>query len=361
MVKISKEMKKHNGELALWKFMFAMMIFFHHAYIAKLTDESPIFLSFTFGSIAVSFFFIVSGYFMTKKALMTKCENAQIGKITFNYLAPKIIRFFPLVLVAFVLSYALFCADSGGFAIHEFINSLPNLFMITMTGVRYTHLPGLPVWYISAMLIGMLVLFPIILKYRKNFAYIIAPIITVLTYGYLFHQYGDLSTIYNYEGFITTGVLRAVGGLALGSIVYLAAERLSRVRISKRKRLFLTILEFILLITPFLVVGLSKYNYDLLLLSVMTIGVAIAASEQSLLLGLLSNRIVFYMEEISLPIYLFHYAIILWINRIFDNGLNFYARTGLALLMTICFSVIVTVLLKRRFERRLKRGRANAV
>lgn len=58
---------KHNGIISLWKFIFCIVIIgFHLNAIQHYKNTN---FGFLYGSIAVEFFFIVSGYLLAKKAL----------------------------------------------------------------------------------------------------------------------------------------------------------------------------------------------------------------------------------------------------------------------------------------------------
>lgn len=58
---------RHNGEIAFWKFAFAMMVFAHHFYIREYSFSE--FNHFSFWHVAVEFFFIVSGFYMARQTL----------------------------------------------------------------------------------------------------------------------------------------------------------------------------------------------------------------------------------------------------------------------------------------------------
>ena len=60
------ENKKHNGIISLWKFIFSLVIMIYHAKIFFPEENIPIFRG---GYIGVEFFFLVSGFFLAKKAL----------------------------------------------------------------------------------------------------------------------------------------------------------------------------------------------------------------------------------------------------------------------------------------------------
>ncbi len=56
-------MKKHNGVIGLWKFIFCLLIVVLHTGIGIPNRI------FKFGSIGVEFFFLVSGYLLAKSAV----------------------------------------------------------------------------------------------------------------------------------------------------------------------------------------------------------------------------------------------------------------------------------------------------
>ena len=75
-------MKKHNGIISFWKFVFCMVIIIFHAgeYFIGKQD-----ILFKYGSIAVEFFFVVSGFLMCKSACAKKRkEKESIGEETFK-------------------------------------------------------------------------------------------------------------------------------------------------------------------------------------------------------------------------------------------------------------------------------------
>ena len=70
-----------------------------------------------------------------------------------------------------------------------------------------------PAWYISAMLLSMFILYPLLLLLRDKFTYIIAPLASIVIYGYLLFRVGNLATINPLEGsFVYTGLLRGIAG-----------------------------------------------------------------------------------------------------------------------------------------------------
>ncbi len=85
--------KRHNGIISFWKFMFSLLVVFKHsANMASNTDN----ILFLYGSIAVDFFFVISGYFMTKSALKNNTDKNTIGKDTIIYIIKKVKSLFSI-------------------------------------------------------------------------------------------------------------------------------------------------------------------------------------------------------------------------------------------------------------------------
>ncbi len=92
--------KKHNGIIGFWKFMFCILILLFHC--AEKMGKKGFFES---GRIGVEFFFIVSGYLMTKKALNNEEGLENIGEETTSYIWRKFKAFFPYVIFPFIISF----------------------------------------------------------------------------------------------------------------------------------------------------------------------------------------------------------------------------------------------------------------
>ena len=86
--------KKHNGKISFWKFMFSLMIVALHLGVLNTNAE----YRFSYGSIAVDFFYLVSGYLFCKKCLNLKLDNKEVVKESFNFIINKIKRFLPYII-----------------------------------------------------------------------------------------------------------------------------------------------------------------------------------------------------------------------------------------------------------------------
>ena len=155
MMVISMEKNKHNGKISLWKFLFALMIVALHLGF-KYPDVT---YRFAAGSIAVDFFFIVSGYLFCQKCLKTKIDK-EIGKNTFDFFINKVKRFLPYIIFLWVISIP-FSVIANGYTIGDFERAFFNLLYIPANDNIVYDIFGIT-WYIVAMVVVQSILFPLI-------------------------------------------------------------------------------------------------------------------------------------------------------------------------------------------------------
>ncbi len=296
-------MKKHNGIISFWKFVFCMVIIIFHAgeYFIGKQD-----ILFKYGSIAVEFFFVVSGFLMCKSACAKKRkEKESIGEETFHYIYSKFVNLFPYIFIAFVVDFLLrIIADIS--SVKYYINSIFDLFMLKMAGFKTTGFIG-HTWYISAMLISMTLIYPQIKKFNKNYFYFIAPISIILIGGWLNHNFGNLREPTLWIGFTYKGVVRAYIEIMIGSLLYPLSLKLKDLKLTNFAKYLLSIIEwggyiFVIVVSQFL----NSTSIDYILLCIISISTLIAFSEQTVELKLLSNKFVFFLEKLSLTMYLIH-------------------------------------------------------
>ena len=118
------------------------------------------------GSIGVEFFFIVSGWLMTKKALKLNVENEKLGENTFEFIWKKVKAFFPYMLISYICALILHINISH-LRKYQIVNTIWDLLLLRISGIKYWHGVLGVAWYISAMLVCMIVLYPLIVKYKK--------------------------------------------------------------------------------------------------------------------------------------------------------------------------------------------------
>lgn len=345
IVKQDDSIKKHNGIISFWKFMFCMLIVIYHTNTFTNNTNEVLFFK---GNIGVEFFFLVSGYLLGKKVLNKEKlkDSKSIGKETFNYLSKKIKNFFPYVFLAGIMSLILINIFNG-FNLYNNITSIWDLFLLKMTGLNGLELNG-PVWYISSMLLCMLILYPLIRKYRYNYIYIIAPLIVLLGLGYINKNYGSMRGPLLWIGFTYKGNLRAFVELTLGTIIYAICEKIKTINFTLFGKIMLTLIEIACFVTPFIISQfiLSAGKYDMITIMIISIGIILAFSEQTIEFNLFNNKISYWLEKLSFTLFIFHFPLLIifqkityFHNMLYLNKVFYYLITSIVVSITALYFV----------------------
>jgi len=210
-----------NGKIEFLRFFFSVIIVINHSRIFLGDKISP----FLGGSLAVEFFFFVSGYLMMasieKKNSIGKPEF--IGKETACYLSRKWLSVIPESLISWMIAFAITSAATalsiGDMAV-LLIDSIWEPLLVSMTGLGKIDM-NVVVWYISAMLICMAVLYPLLRKHCDITIHLIIPLASLLIFGYLYKNYGHPRGPTNWLGLTYKGVLRAFAEIGIGCLLFI--------------------------------------------------------------------------------------------------------------------------------------------
>lgn len=338
-------MKKHNGVISFWKFIFCMIIVIFHAGACFASSDN---ILFRMGSIGVEFFFLVSGYLMAS-SIVSKKSSDSVGKETFTFLLKKFKAFFPYIFIAFAIDVIL-RTILGNMTFETYVLSIWDLFLLLMPGfktgglIRHT-------WYISAMLCCMALLYPQIRKFKENYFYLIAPLSVIFIAGWLNQNYSHLRGPFIWINFTHKGMVRAYFELCLGTILYPISLKISKINFTKIGRWLLTIIE----ISGYLITVLaSQFIYggkmDFVLLLLLAISVTLSFSNRVVEKDLFNNKYFYFLEKLSLPLYLVHVPI----RNYLDNmNLTYYQSliilVSVSILVSHLMIVLVDFLKKREF------------
>lgn len=215
-------MKKHYS-IQLLRFIFCLMIVNYHFYTQFFSvTELPNF--FCRAYLGDEFFFMVSGFFIAQAAI--RVERDDHGW-TINYTAKRIKK----IAIPFYFSWAL-CFLSGrltaflkGDAVDflpKLLNSIYELCFLDMFGFKKGLYSNSVAWYFSALIISMLVICPLIIRFKKNYTLYAAPAlgffmlaILSLNYDYLYGPHSVLPGIP-----VLKGAVRAFSEINLGVFIY---------------------------------------------------------------------------------------------------------------------------------------------
>lgn len=203
---------EHNVEIDIYKLLFAFSIFLFHSH--KFLNGVAIFGK---GYIGTEFFFMVSGYLMAHS--LKNGGGGTAGEFFGGKVKSIYVYYLPAFLVAFISRQIILRPDFVNLG----KNVLGGIFELTAT-----HMSGLmmrygyngPDWYISSMLLAMIVIYPFLKRFRSYTVPWGGLLVAVACYGILHYNAASLNVTSEWFHFTYLGNFRALGSLSLGISIY---------------------------------------------------------------------------------------------------------------------------------------------
>lgn len=340
-----KYMKDRFGKISLWKFLFSIMIIIFH--VGNVLDYNKFKFNFGSGSIAVDFFFVVSGFFFCRKYVNYKVKNS-VGEDSFNYLVNRTSRFIKYIIILLIIAipFSILCLK---FNFTSVINAFYKLLYIPYHGKCNSEIFGIT-WYIMAMILVESMLFPFLVKYKKEFVYIVSPIIIVLLGSYLLIRYGHFATPWKMGSILYKGILRGIFEINIGMYLYLISEKISNIKFTKLSKILLLLFEITGYLSIFILVNLNNAHrrFDVLMLIILSICILISTNKDMYLYKFCNNKLFYYLEKLSLPMYIYQWLIIeilVFILTKFNIHLSYLCFSGITIIISIIFGMIILKLI----------------
>ncbi len=309
--------KNRNGTVDILRFIFCIMIVLRHFSDGMPKDSKMLVPG---GALAVEFFFIVSGYLMTCSAYKRVSNGipVTIAKDTNIFMKRKMGGLLPDLIVASffsMLCYSLTLVPKGfKYILTDIAKRIWSPLMLSAAGFGcITEL-----WYLSAMIIVMLVYYPLLVKAFDSFVRIIAPLIAIFTLGFLSKGLGSLLNPSMYVGVLHKGMIRAFGEIALGVAIYPLIQALAKTALTKKAKLLISLANIISVAAALTIMILrSNANFDFICLLFITISSVLSFSHQSILADRFDNRFFSWLGKLSLTLYLSHKWIALSMKNVY--------------------------------------------
>lgn len=263
------------------------------------------------GAICVEFFFLVSGYLMAQSVFkMPPLRPGSLGRDTLAFMRKKIRALCPNYYIAWFIGFIVYITANNLLNFTDimktFFRCIYELTFLTLSGLIYIRING-AVWYISAMLLMMFLIYPLLRKYYEFFTNVLAPLIAIFLLGYMMKTFGHLRTGTQWLNFTYKGNLRAMAELCIGISLYPVSQKLKRLSLTGIPRIFLSFAEAFGYFALLYCSSLPKATkWDFLFLLFLAISVLISFSEQSYFFKLLNNRFSIWCGTFSLSLYLSH-------------------------------------------------------
>ncbi|MGN8773102.1 acyltransferase family protein [Candidatus Weimeria sp. HCP3S3_B5] len=345
-----------NGKIELLRFVFCLTIILFHcsrtfgfSHLSLGDFSVPVLRR---GYYGVEFFFVVSGFLMgrsihkrRKNLRLGLVKPVELGRTTIRYMLKKYISIFSYHVFPFIALMVLKVVvqdiyDGGAKDVMQYIfNAIPEFFFLQKFGFTNTNVDVIE-WYISAMFIAMLLLYPVISKFYYLYTRAIGPLVSLWILGVLQYNFGTFADQDRWIGFGYVCVFRAIAELSLGASAFEFARTLSHRYFQRRDRIIFTVIEiagFALTIFYSLSSYTSKYETHVLMF--MTLSIVLAFSGQTIGREEFSNGFVMWLGKISMPMYLCQ---LLGIN-IVNGFLDFLPKAAMTLFALVFTFVIALV------------------
>lgn len=311
----SKDGGSRNGKIELFRFICAVIIFLFH--FSQLVNGDRFF--FLSGALAVEFFFILSGYLMMAsidRAGLT--SELDLGSETLGFLKRKVSVLYPEVLIAYMIGFAVrLLAKEGSFigAVKLAVDSFWEVLMLRQTGLSLRDVNH-ATWYLSSMLICMVILYPLLRKFPNMMGRIVVPLVSVLIMGILCRNYSTPRDPAKWIGWTYKGNLRAFSELGMGVLCFQITKPFRQIKLTKLGKVVCTCLEPVLyaLFIAYMVFCPSS-NHDWILVPILVLAIGLTFSEQTHFPHILDHKVIYFLGKCSLPLYLCHYF---WASYLLD-------------------------------------------
>ena len=359
--------KSRNGVIDFMRFVFAVVLVVFHSHTLNIgkTYDAAIF-PMHYGSLAVEFFLITSGFLLAKSMNKTPENDILSWRNTWQFIKGKIMGFYPAFVICWAIAFIAYnivhLTDWHGLY-ERFARSVFELTLIRNAGFEIKRM--LPqAWYLSAMILIMFLLYPLYAKNKKRFEYYIAPLIAVFVLGYLCYVYGSLLNPSKKLDFTFKGNLRVLAEICLGVVCYNFCEMLKKLKLTGFGRTVFTVLELLgyvlsILYMQFYTDYPNYFHFVLLLL--LAISVTISFSEVGLLFPLFRHSFFNLLGKFSLYPYLLYSTVSMVLPRLFPE-MDIYVMIVVYIAATLALSAVVMALHSggRKLFRTIKENRKKA-
>ncbi len=315
--------KTRNGAVDLMRLVFCICIVLKHSVYAT-PDGSPDIL--IRGSLGVEFFFLVSGYLLACSAyryFTDRGPKPSVGIAAAQFTKKKINALMPVAVIAPIFSFILIQSSNHVTFVSLLKKSMVEIWrpmLLMEAGFGNTN----ELWYISAMVLVMLAIYPVLIRHFDLFVRVIAPLVFAFSIGWLFVNEKSLINPGEYLGFAYKGLIRALGEICLGVAVYPAIQYLQRLELTKLAKWLITLAEIVCFVFVVCLMRQSDGVYDFFVLLLITLLVVFLFSHQGIASDALDHRFCFFCGKYSLYLYLCHN----WIAKTVGNCYKYFAGQG---------------------------------
>lgn len=343
-------MKNRNAIVELARFLFSILVVGYHIRLSVNDGVTGLFEN---GALAVEFFFLLSGYFLARSIeKVSEKEDCGIVSESFRFIKGKIKGILPTHIIANAAAVLVILAFNLGNAGELIFRGLPSLFLAQMALVwsnSYESALIIPEWYLSSMLICMVIMFPIALLLRRKIrgeavTAVLTGILAVMTaVGILID--GALPQNFIYD-------LRAWGEMCVGMFAYYLSQKLSVLNSERISNRFLQIVEVICYTVP-IIFGIAPLSRSMMpvcmVVTVVCIFVSLSVTFSGRGVQIKNEKAgkgFAYLGSISLAIYLFHPVLIPLLDNVLHDA-SFLLKSLVIFPLTLALASLFNLIVKK--------------
>jgi len=247
---MNKSNNKRNYYVDFLKLIFSIIIVYYHSWMFNGNYSY-----FERGFYAVDFYFIITGFLFIKslEKIYNKKTKEPIGLLNIKFIFKKIKDILPSIIFVFIIGYFLvFRRSSFDYNVIFSNNIITEFLSLGFLG------NGMAInsacWYVSVMVVVLFILFPIVYKYKKNFNYLISPLIIFFSIGICNYFNIYINSPLERGYIFINGFYKGLIFINLGVISYELCCYLKNIDLTKKIRIIGTVFETLIYI--FLIINM---------------------------------------------------------------------------------------------------------
>ena len=314
---------KRICSIDLWKLVFVVMLAIGslNAIVWQGREENLIFT----GNNVIVFFIFLAGYFLMNTFKNSKSKDSNALE-SWKYAGKGFSRVYPAMLGGIIFA----------FVIRNIINNTPikeifSIFMnsigefLGISAILQLNLWNNPLWYLSAIIVGSLILYYVVSKSEDFFAGIFAPVLLIINYGFGF----------------TNAFITVLAQMTIGMLIYYAVEYLRKKKFNEVMMMLFSFLHIGLAMyfvyTWFYGISWSEFSNNIIILLFV---IVLLTNKDYIAVLYNKSKICEFLGKLSLYYYACHIVFIYLLTWMFPE-MGYHASIVFNLLFTACWAFIM--------------------
>lgn len=340
-------MTRQNRAMELYRFVAAVLILCYHCYWFAFREDGTQFIGFY---LFVELFFILSGFLMARSVSLRASEEDRLhpAEATGVYIRKRLRQLYPHHLLSWILVAALrIWLMKDIYPIEVAQIGWAELLLVNIFGFVRGEYINIVCWYLSALVFASIPIYYLLLRNRKAFLKVIAPVLIVVLYGTIFDRKGSLANTIlftRYSPFL--GFYRAVADITVGCIAYGIYEWMADVKIPG-ERLWATAVEGMIFLAGGMWMFSNSGKGDFLLVPLFAAFVISVFRGKSLFSRLFDRPLSAWLGKLSYAFFLNNLVVIYPCMHFFP-GLGIWGMCLVCVPACFLLSLLTGSLLKKR-------------